>query len=121
IAASSSCRRCSRNRCTSGTSKAAVLAEKSLSPNESASENISTATVGVRIRQRNLDRITKTAAARGNSVFANRARSKRKVAACDPEQRSEIPDLDASLEHFAGLDRRDTALRRQILLEASGR
>ena len=63
----------------------------------------------------------KAAAARRRFVFANRSRSERQTAARRAEQRSEIPDLDAALENFAGLDQRDAALRGQILRETSGR
>src|SRR5204863_7288913 len=65
--------------------------------------------------------IAETAAARRRFVFANGARSEWKIAAGCAQQRPKIPDLDAAPENFAGPDRRDAALRRQILFEASGR
>src|SRR5262249_48580223 len=62
-----------------------------------------------------------TAAARRNSVLANRARSKRETAARRAQHRSKIPDLDSAAKDFARFDQRDVALRGQILLEASRR
>src|SRR5438132_13536772 len=72
-------------------------------------------------RHHHLAVTAKTAATRRNLIFASHPRSQWKTFACHPQLGSEISNLDAVEGNFAGLDRRDIALRRQILHETSGR
>src|SRR5438105_10697966 len=109
-AATSSCRRYSRNRCTNETPKAAALAARLRSQNECASKNIAAAASDLRSSCHGLAFVAETAIARRHFVLASRARAEWKIAARRAQWRPKIPDLDAVERDLARIDHGDASL-----------